>query len=73
MSIPKCLYCKKSLGYTYVNTIRNEERFLNESRQPKRGRMGLGLFCSLRCIEEHTRDRYTGKCKPRGKSHGGDA
>jgi hypothetical protein len=73
MLIPKCIYCKRSLGYTYPDGLRHAARFLDEAGQPKRGRMGLGLFCSLRCIEEDTRKRYTGKSKPRGKSHGGDA
>jgi len=65
-AIPRCIYCKRKLGYTWYKTQRekNPEEYGN-----KRGRCGLGLYCSLTCLEQKTIQRHTGRSVPKGDSH----
>ena len=60
MSIPKCTYCKKSLNYWLP---------VSEYPESGRGRLGLGLFCSLVCTEQWANMQLTGKAEPIGDSH----
>ena len=65
-TIPRCRYCKRKLGYTWPRELRDgdNERFGNE-----RGRCGLGMYCSLSCLEQWTIQRHTGRSLPKGDSH----
>jgi len=64
--IPVCVYCKKKLGFTHPKHMRDDDP---EMWPPTRGRCGLGRYCSLRCLEQHTIQRFTGRSVPRGNSH----
>lgn len=64
--IPRCVYCKKKLGFTHPKHMRDLDP---EMWPPTRGRCGANRWCSLACLEQDTRRKWTGVSIPRGASH----